>query len=113
MNNPPSVDSDKMVLAHAASTKKKSESVAGEPKRLTRVEEKNEGGGDVTGAVTEATKSDHSESDTLFSTLSGVPNDQGGEDSVPEPLSKKEKKRIAKELREKADVIESTPPRKH
>ena len=76
-----------MARAPTASAKKKSDSVAGEPKRLTRVEEKNEGGGDVTGAVTEATKSDHSESDTLFSTSSGVSNDQGGEDSVPKPLS--------------------------
>ena len=103
-----------MARTPAATTKKKSESVAGEPKRLTRVEEKNEGGGDVTGAVTEATKSDNSESGTVLSTSSGVSHDQGGDDAVPKQLSKKEKRRKAKELREKAeaDDIES-PPRTH
>ena len=92
-----------MARAPAASVKKKSDSVAGEPKRLTRVEEKNEGGGDVTGAVTEATKSDNSESGTVLSTSSGVSHDQGGDDSVPKQLLKKEKKRIARDLREKTE----------
>ena len=78
-----------MARATATSAKKKSDIVAGKPKRLTRVEEKKEGGGDVTGAVTEANKSDHSTSDSLFSNSSGVSNDQGGEDSAPKQLSKK------------------------
>lgn len=87
-----------MARTPAVTTKKKSESVAGAPQRLTRVEERTEGGGDVTGAATEANKSDHSESSTALSTSTG-----------PSKLSNRQKKRKAKSLREANDT-ELNPP---
>ena len=83
-------------MARSPATKKKADNVAGEPKRFTRVDEKNEGEGDVTGAATEATADDISESDGLFSTSnrsSGVSHDLGGDESNSEQPSKKERRR--------------------
>ena len=125
LNDPPPPSSllGSDTVGRSPATKKKNDSVAGEPRRLTQIDE-NEGGGDVTREATEATAGDNSESDGLFSnsdhSRSGVSHESVGEESGSKNLSKKEKKRLAKEMRDKAnataivtaDVTESNPPKK-